>query len=334
MSNSSSPAGKPPGGPPPALDPYTEFLQLAPGPRPPHLYQLLELEIFCPLPEQIEHAVRQQFRKIKPFEEHPDRELRNRIQDVMTHIATARVVLTDPVQKQEYDEKLARMLRIDRDRLLRERTAARLPEYELFVTAGPASLGARLELAPDRAVTIGSAPRCTFTLPGTRMADEHATLTFADEDWMLRTAHRERIVLVNDARCDELALADGDAIDLGGYRLRFGRINAPPPNPAKIPPPLSAIVREGPSISEPVFNALPPASILIGHCETALWQLGRSGVSLHHARIESVGPLWEIVDLQSDTGTIVNGEPVTRCVLKHRDELTIGRFHIQVRLRR
>lgn len=334
MSNDAGQPVQPVGRKAAAIDPYSEFLRLPAGPRPPHLYQLLEIEIFCPHPEQIEHAVRKQFRKIKPFEEHPDRSVRNLIQDVMTHIATARVVLSDPDQKQEYDEKLAKHLDIDRDALLRERTAARLPEYDLFVTAGPTQIGTRLELVPDRTIDIGADPGCTLSLPGVRMLDRHAMLTYSGEDWILRAAGPDRLVLVNDARCEETGLAEGDAIDLGGYRLHFGRIGARRPDPATLPPPLSAVVREGPSIPEAVLNVLAPASVLIGYCDTALWQLGRSGVSLHHARIESAGPFWEIADLQSETGTLLNGEPIQREVLKHRDELTIGRFHIQIRLRK
>ena len=104
MLNSKNP-NKPSTSDPQLMDPYTELLHLPPGVRPPHLYQLLEIEMFCPHPEQIEHAARKQFRKIKPFEEHPDRQIRNRIQDVLTHIATARVILTDPEQKQERSEE-------------------------------------------------------------------------------------------------------------------------------------------------------------------------------------------------------------------------------------
>ncbi len=315
------------------LDAYTEFLGLPPGDRPPHHYDLLEIELFCPHKERIEHAVRRQFRRVKPFEEHSDRTLREAIQDVMTHIATARVVLTDPDQKLAYDAELAAHLGIDRDAILRERLAARPPEYALTVIGGGDQVGARLELLPDQEFSIGSDSRCTFALPGQRMAPRQAVLEFRDEAWHLQAADG-RLVLVNDHRVDKTLIDDGDIIDLAGYRLRVSALDAQRSVHAAVAPPLSLIVRQGPSIPEPVFNALAPCAILIGSCDTALWQLPGKPVALHHARVESNGALWEITDLHSDTGTFVNGDQVRTAILTHRDRITIGRFEIQVSLRR
>jgi pSer/pThr/pTyr-binding forkhead associated (FHA) protein len=141
--------------------------------------------------------------------------------------------------------------------------------------------------------------------------------------------------LVNDQRCHEFLLADDDVIDLGGYRLHFQRIGVRRALAGSQPPPISLVVRNGPSIPEPRFDALPPTSILIGHCETALWQLAGAMVSRHHARIEPAGGLWEITDLHSTNGTELNGERITvSSALKHRDQLLLGRFEIQVSLRR
>lgn len=322
-----------PGGAQP-LDAYSEYLQLAPGPRPPHLYQLLELEIFCPHREQIVHAVRKQFRKIKPFEEHPDRTARNRIQDVMTHIATAQTVLTDPAQKEEYDTRLAKLLKLDREQVIRARVASRPPEFSLTVSAGPNNVGGRLELSPDRVVTVGSDPQCTLCLPSTRMRGEHARLEFRNEAWWIKSADAATIVLVNDARANDEPLGQFGHIDLGGYRLRFAPIKDRGPDPRTTPPPLSLIVRSGPSVPEPEMNALAPSSVLVGHCDTALWQLLGGKVELHHARIEPNGALWEITDLQTESGTYVNGDRMPKAILKHRDELRLGRFEIQVRLRK
>ena len=82
-------------------DLYSEYLDLPAGPRPPNYYELLGLELFCIHHERIHQAVRKQFRIIKRFHDHHDRDTREAIQDVMNAIATARVVLTDPQQKEE-----------------------------------------------------------------------------------------------------------------------------------------------------------------------------------------------------------------------------------------
>ena len=318
-----------------ALDPYSEYLHLAEGHRPPHLYQLLEVELFCPHPEEIERAVRTQFRKIKPFEEHPDFRVRERIQDVMSHIATARTVLTDPSQKEEYDQRLAQMLKLDREQILQSRTAARAPEFQLEVIAGPSRVGARVNLLPDRVITIGSDLHCWLTLASSRMLPLHAQLEFVDGEWVLRNVNAKNVTLVNDQRCNEFLLADGDSIDIGGFRMRFDKIGKEKPDPKKLPSPLSLIIRKGPSVSEPMLNVVPPTSFLIGQCDTALWQLTHRQVSVHHARIESSGAFWEIQDLKSETGTTVNGDRITeRTILHHRDQIGIGSFDIQVSLRR
>ncbi len=318
----------------PDTDLYAELLQIPPGPRPPHLYQLLGIELFCPHPEEIERAVRAQFRKIKPYEEHPDIKVRERIQDVMSHIATARTVLRDPEQKQRYDEVLATRLKVNRDEMLLSRPAARIPEFALTVIAGPARVGARWSLVPDRRFTIGSDPHCVLPLPSSRLRGVHAQLECAGSDWMLRNADPGFVTLVNDERRREFLLKEGDHIDLGGYRLHFERIGAGQPDPKSLPAPLSLVIREGPSIPEPVMNAVGPASILIGNCETALWQLLDPRLSLHHARVSASGAVWQIEDLKSTTGTFVNGERITRELLHHRDQISIGHFQIQVRLRR
>lgn len=317
------------------LDPYTEFLGLPPGPRPPHLYELLQVELFCPHPEQIEHMVRLQFRKIKPFEEHPDRRIRERIQDVMSHIASARVVLTDPAKRVEYDERLAKRLNVDRDALIRSRTAARPPEYDLRILAGPQRAGAKIELLPDRIITIGSDMRCELPLPGLRVRPLAAQLKSIDDDWQLECVNPKDIILVNDERCPPKRMLDsGDEIEVGGYRLRYERLDVPQPPRKTLPPALSLIIREGPSIPEAQFNAVGRTSILIGRDATALWRLYGEGVSIHHARVQDDATLWEIRDLQSETGTWVNGERVGQAILGDRDMIRIGSFVIQVALRR
>ncbi|HRX86191.1 MAG TPA: FHA domain-containing protein [Phycisphaerae bacterium] len=318
---------------PAPLDPYSEFLQLPPGPRPPHLYDLLGVELFCAQRERLEHAAREQYRRIKQYQEHPQRDIREAVQDVITRIANARIMLTNPAQKEEYDKRLAERLDIDRDAVVGARTAARLPEYALRVVAGPERVGTMLPLLPDQALTIGSAVGSGLQLTGLRMAPRHVELKFANEAWMLHVADRA-ITLVNDQRVDGATLNERDAIDLGGYRLQFDRIDARPPNPGTVPPPLSLVIREGPSVIHPTLYAIAPAAILIGTCDTALWQLVGRPVAVHHARVEPSGALWEITDLHSDTGTFHNGEKVRSAILSHRDRLTIGRFDIQVTLRR
>ena len=318
----------------PAEDPYTRYLDLPAGPRPPHLYQLLQLELFCGEPERIRHAARKQFRRIKPFEDHPDRDMREAIQDIMTQIATARVVLCDPEQKQEHDRTLAAELGVDLDEHLADRLAVPLPECFLRVTGGPSTVGEEIDLLEGDVTTVGSDSQCVITLPSPRVAKLHCQLEYQQQEreWMLAHVAEGHLTLVNDQRVQEFVLAEGDRLDVGGFRLCLVRR---PEHPAKekLPPPMSLIIRKGPSIPAPIFNVLPPETFLIGHDETALWQLAGPLVSRHHCRIQPDDGHWRIEDLRSTNGTTLNGKPIERARLRTRDELTIGRFEILVSLR-
>jgi pSer/pThr/pTyr-binding forkhead associated (FHA) protein len=326
----SQPTDQPPGS---AEDLYAKCLHLPPGQRPPNLYELLGLELFCSHPERIHHAARKQFRRIKPYEDHPDRDTRDAIQDIMTRIATARIVLSDPSQKEEYDQALAKEMGIDRRLYLAGRVAAPLPDCCLRIVAGPEMTGQRVDLIEGQTVTVGHDPHCVITLPSSRIGKLHCHLEYTDGEWLLRQIDQHHLTLVNDNRVYRSPLADGDAIDAGGYRLRFMRLSAVDRDGPR-PPPISLIVRKGPSIPAPVFNALPTESILIGHCETALWQLPGPLVSRHHCRIRPARKLWEIEDLRSTNGTLVNGQPVEYATpINNRDELTIGQFEVLVSLR-
>ena len=89
------------------IDPYSEWLGLPPGPRPPDLYELLGLEPFCEDVSRIVDASRRQMSCIKPYEDHPDPGLRDKVHEVMNLIGRARAILRDPVKKSRYDRELS-----------------------------------------------------------------------------------------------------------------------------------------------------------------------------------------------------------------------------------
>ena len=332
-------------------DPYSTFLALPPGPRPPNYYELLQLELFCSHHERINQAVRKQFRIIKNYHDHPDRATREVIQNIMNAIATARIVLTDPIRKEDYDLSLAKQLEIDRDAHLAAQVAAPLPEYQVVVIAGPSLVKQRFELVEGVRFSIGSDSQCLLTLSADRAGARHCVIHYIDGDWIIRSAGSELAMTINDTPTPEFVLADGDKIDVGGYRMRFSRIGAPiraqsasdgkptAPSPAsgsnqiKEPPPLSLIIQKGPSIPTPVFNALPHQRFVIGHGDSALWQLPDKTVSGSQCAVESSGDGWEIIDLQSTNGTFVNNTKVAHHRLNDRDLITVGSFEIIVSLR-
>lgn len=317
-------------------DAHSLYLGLPPGRRPPHYYELLELDLFCSHYERIHHAVRKQFRLIKPYQAHPERAMREAVQEIMSAIATARIVLTDPRQKESYDRALAAELNIDRDQHLAKQIAAPLPELEMVVIAGPSLVDERVELVEGTAYCIGSDVHCALPLTGGRVGERHFRVEFLDGDWWVRSIDSSHTIYVNNEACGECVLNDQDFIDAGGYRLKVVRIDLQAGRKTRnphLPPPLSMIILRGLSIPAPMMNVLPPQRVLIGQADTALWQLPDRTVSQHHCGVHSVGDRWEVEDLGSTNGTHVNGTEIMRHILNDRDVLTVGRFDILISLR-
>ena len=53
-------------------------------------------------------------------------------------------------------------------------------------------------------------------------------------------------------------------------------------------------------------------------------------ISRNHARIYSDGKDWILEDLQSRTGTRVNGKEISKAtILKHKDTISIGKAHLE-----
>ncbi len=54
---------------------------------------------------------------------------------------------------------------------------------------------------------------------------------------------------------------------------------------------------------------------------------------VEHARLVRVGRAYEIEDLSSPGGTLVNGSPVQRRILRDGDQITIGSTTLEYRSR-
>jgi ABC transport system ATP-binding/permease protein len=81
----------------------------------------------------------------------------------------------------------------------------------------------------------------------------------------------------------------------------------------------------------PVTFRLPPGGIkTIGRAPSADFILDAALVSRLHCRVTASEPSLEVVDLDSTNGTFVNGERITRAVLKAGDRLTVGRVELRV----
>jgi hypothetical protein len=88
-------------------DLYSQWLDVAPGPRPPDHYTLLGLPVFCGDASAIEQAARTRLARLDRYAIHPDPAKRDACHRLMNEVARARVVLVSPARKQRYDGELA-----------------------------------------------------------------------------------------------------------------------------------------------------------------------------------------------------------------------------------
>jgi pSer/pThr/pTyr-binding forkhead associated (FHA) protein len=82
------------------------------------------------------------------------------------------------------------------------------------------------------------------------------------------------------------------------------------------------------------FRLPPLAETLLGRDEECLVVLDDSSVSGRHAKIAFQGRMPEIVDLSSSGGTVVNGRPIERALLRDGDQIQIGGSLFQVAMGR
>ena len=71
---------------------------------------------------------------------------------------------------------------------------------------------------------------------------------------------------------------------------------------------------------------LSKGSVIVGRGEQADVVLPNVSVSREHARFVRSASGWFLLDLKSKSGTLVNGEPITKHTLKAHDEIQIGRY--------
>jgi len=86
-----------------SFDPYYKWLGIKPKDQPPNHYRLLGVEMFESDEDVIENAADQRMRHMRSLQSGANAEAS---QHILNEVAAARVCLTDPVKRSEYDEKL------------------------------------------------------------------------------------------------------------------------------------------------------------------------------------------------------------------------------------
>jgi len=74
----------------------------------------------------------------------------------------------------------------------------------------------------------------------------------------------------------------------------------------------------------PLRIPLSTHAVTIGRDRQCRVCLPLPNVSRRHARISLVGEEYRLLDLNSTNGTFVNGVRISRCILRHNDQIRIG----------
>lgn len=186
----------------------------------------------------------------------------------------------------------------------------------------------------ERTVTVvGSKPQCDVQLTSREVSGCHALVLNAGGRLYVRDLNSRTQVRHNGAAVREAYLRDGDRIAIGPYEFDVSF----PADPAiagghrrralrSRPRPLCLHVEGGSvppvRLSGPVF--------LIGRRNGADLRIPNDRVSVAHAALVDVGGHWEVLDLNSRHGTVLNGLKVTQGQLEPGDVVSVGGVNLRI----
>jgi membrane associated rhomboid family serine protease len=142
----------------------------------------------------------------------------------------------------------ARVLSVVAGETLRD--GAEESDFDAFleIVAGPGRVGERIFLGGRAEIEMGREEGQRIRLKGAAVSRKHCRLVREDgrpSGWRVVDEESESGVFVADRRIAERALRDGDVIQIGEFKLRFGHVTAvaAPPQPVEQP----AAVHDGPA---------------------------------------------------------------------------------------
>jgi pSer/pThr/pTyr-binding forkhead associated (FHA) protein len=198
----------------------------------------------------------------------------------------------------------------------------------------------------NECTTIGRSRDCDIFLEDVSVHRRQASILYTPDGYLLRDDHGSGDSFVNGRAVKQILLHDGDELRFGNTRLTFYAHEGTRPFQLassrgkelhlarQTDPSITAIARlELGSRSGPLrsFDLLPEMTIGRSRdCDIFLEDLA---VSRLHATIRQLADgSYELEDRRSATGTFVNGQRVTRCLLKEGDVVQIGNNRITFRL--
>jgi pSer/pThr/pTyr-binding forkhead associated (FHA) protein len=193
--------------------------------------------------------------------------------------------------------------------------------------------------------TIGRSRDCDIFLEDLSVHRRQASILYTPQGYLLRDDHGSNDSFVNGRPVRQILLHDGDELRFGNTRITFYAHEGTRPFQLASSrgkelhltrqgdPAASAIARlELQTLGGPArtFDLLPEMTIGRSRdCDIFLEDLA---VSRLHATIRQLPDgSYELEDRRSATGTFVNGQRITRCVLREGDVVQIGNNRLTLR---
>jgi pSer/pThr/pTyr-binding forkhead associated (FHA) protein len=179
----------------------------------------------------------------------------------------------------------------------------------------------RQPLTLGRTVTlIGSTASCRLYLPSKAVSRCHSVIVNTGAGLLVKDLASRTGTRVNGQPVDEADLREGDVLQVGTFTFRFTDPTAPPVKPPTLPGP--AAVLEVEELDQPL--QLPGRVTLIGRRETADVSLTENSASSAHALLFVFEGRHVLRDLNSRTGTLVNGVKIHEHTLESGDSFKVG----------
>jgi pSer/pThr/pTyr-binding forkhead associated (FHA) protein len=165
---------------------------------------------------------------------------------------------------------------------------------------------------------IGTSEKCHLRLMSSTVSKHHAMLITTSVGVYIRDLASRTKVLVNGEVVHEAWLQESDQVRIGKFLFTF---NLPLPRPQMpTPAPTATMVVSGKTAPGPIQSLV----VLIGRQNGSDIKLRDDAVSSRHAVIFEAAGKRYIRDLNSRTGTFVNGNQVHLEELKFGDEIRVG----------
>src|SRR5580698_2805218 len=176
-----------------------------------------------------------------------------------------------------------------------------------------------------RTVTlVGADKRCHLNLLSSSISKHHALIVVAEDGAYVRDLGSRTHVIVNDRDLRFALLRDGDRVKMGRFAFKFSARGV------KFKPPVSAlpgrVQMDGGRPAVPIEDGV----MLIGRNTTCDIRLQEESVSTRHAVIFQAAGRYYIRDLNSRTGTYLNGQSIHQEEIHFGDHIRIGDSNLEL----